>query len=402
MADEEQVALLKQGSEVWNQWRENHPEVFTPDLRGADLNGADLRGAYLEGAYLNRANLSGAHLDGADLSGANLRGAYLEGAFLNRANLSSADFEGADLSGANLHDAYLPRTELVRANLREANLRGAVLDFAHLSRADLSGADLTGANLRRADLSAADLTDAKLTDAKLTDACLINVHLQEAQTSEADLTHAILEPEPENTERVEDKPAEGEVLNSARPLTPELITNSLGPYLCAAEELQRIIDECKGLGRREVLIKSITEQPPINIICEGLDTAFQRIKTTIVPWRKARADGMARLNEQDKRAGIATSRAELLEKEALAVSDSGEAEQMRVDAEQLRIVSDKIKRENESIRVRLNRAKIDLALQVLKEIASNLNETDRAVYLVRLLPCIEHILSSELEAVVDE
>jgi hypothetical protein len=41
MANQEQLAILKQGVEVWNKWREENPEVKI-DLRGVNLSGADL------------------------------------------------------------------------------------------------------------------------------------------------------------------------------------------------------------------------------------------------------------------------------------------------------------------------------------------------------------------------
>ena len=58
MANEEHVALLKQGAEIWNKWREANHEIF-PDLVGADLQAVDLAGANLDGAHLGGANLAG-------------------------------------------------------------------------------------------------------------------------------------------------------------------------------------------------------------------------------------------------------------------------------------------------------------------------------------------------------
>jgi hypothetical protein len=51
MADEEQLGIIRQGPEIWNAWRQKHP-----DSR-ADLRRADLRKAKLSGAELNRADL---------------------------------------------------------------------------------------------------------------------------------------------------------------------------------------------------------------------------------------------------------------------------------------------------------------------------------------------------------
>lgn len=56
MANEEHLAILKQGVEVWNEWREENPDV-RPDLSQAYLRWADLSGADLGWAYLRRADL---------------------------------------------------------------------------------------------------------------------------------------------------------------------------------------------------------------------------------------------------------------------------------------------------------------------------------------------------------
>jgi len=73
MANEEHIALLRQGVNVWNAWREKKPSI-RPDLRGANLREANLTEALLTGADLRWANLSRADLSGANLSAADLSG----------------------------------------------------------------------------------------------------------------------------------------------------------------------------------------------------------------------------------------------------------------------------------------------------------------------------------------
>jgi uncharacterized protein YjbI with pentapeptide repeats len=46
MANEEQIAILKQGVDVWNEWRKNYSDI-KPTLPWADLSGANLRYANL-------------------------------------------------------------------------------------------------------------------------------------------------------------------------------------------------------------------------------------------------------------------------------------------------------------------------------------------------------------------
>jgi hypothetical protein len=158
MANDEHVALLKQGAAAWNTWRRENPDI-RPDLNGANFREANLSGADLSGANLREANLHETYLDGANLRKANLHEADLSGA-----NLRDAHLTGADLSEANLHEAVLNRANLGGGvYLSGANLRGAKLILANLIEANLSAA-----NLREADLRQAALVDTNLTDADLT------------------------------------------------------------------------------------------------------------------------------------------------------------------------------------------------------------------------------------------
>jgi hypothetical protein len=123
MADEEQLAVLRQGSAAWNAWREQNPEVRV-DLREADLGRAVLSGAYLPeadlfGAYLPEANLEGANLEGADLSGADLAWANLREANLFEANLVGTIFSGADLRGCRVYGISAWDLKLDRAKQKD-------------------------------------------------------------------------------------------------------------------------------------------------------------------------------------------------------------------------------------------------------------------------------------------
>ena len=151
MANNEHLAILKQGVEVWNKWRDENPDV-RPNLSGTDLSGAnlfraDLFMANLSGADLFMANLSGADLFMADLSGADLRGADL---FMPELEtyLRAADLYGANLSGANLSGANLSEANLSEANLSEANLSEADLKRSQVIGTNFYNATLTGACIK--------------------------------------------------------------------------------------------------------------------------------------------------------------------------------------------------------------------------------------------------------------
>jgi uncharacterized protein YjbI with pentapeptide repeats len=104
MANDEHVALLKQGVAAWNAWRDENPGT-RPDLSEANLREANLSGTNLRGANLREAGLSKANLSGADLSGANLFWACL----------NHADLTGADLTGCRVHGVSAWGLKLERA-----------------------------------------------------------------------------------------------------------------------------------------------------------------------------------------------------------------------------------------------------------------------------------------------
>jgi uncharacterized protein YjbI with pentapeptide repeats len=191
MANAEHLALLRQGTAIWNDWRIRNPGSL-PDVGGADLSGANLSQANLKETKLWGANLSGANLSEADLSGANLSGANLSGANLSGANLSEADLSWADLNGTNLSGAKITGAKITGAKIRMGKLSGANLSAADLSKVDLSKAKLIRAKLIRADLSAAYLNDADLSGASLRGANLSAAYLNDADLSKADLSGANL------------------------------------------------------------------------------------------------------------------------------------------------------------------------------------------------------------------
>ena len=146
MANEEQLSILKQDVEVWNEWREHNVNAKI------DLSGADLAHANLSYANLKNANLSGADLSAASLYRANLSGATLK----------KVQFDVANLSEANLTRANFEDSGFWQATLRQANLKNAKLNGAAFDEADLTGADLEGADLRGAYLVSARIDKAKV------------------------------------------------------------------------------------------------------------------------------------------------------------------------------------------------------------------------------------------------
>lgn len=211
MANPEHLAKLKEGIEIWNEWRKVNKDV-RPNLTEANLSGLDLHeanfsqvifwGARISEASLFKTNFYGAdlrkvNLREANLSGANLSKAVLDEARLFRAKLSGANLKGASLKRAklfraNLNSANLSNANLIEANLRETDFREANLSKSNLSRANLNNARLVGANLSKANLSKARLREARLSGANLQEANLQNTNFFNADLFSTNLSKSNL------------------------------------------------------------------------------------------------------------------------------------------------------------------------------------------------------------------
>jgi len=207
MANKKHLAIINQGTEAWNNWRDENVETqLQPNLSGANLSGINLQRAYLANTNFGGANLSGGLFYEANFSGANLIKADLRGANFSHADLSGARFNGARLngSGTNLWKVVCNGTDFRGANLSEANLseahisQGANLSGkdTNFSRADLSAAYLCGSNLNGTNLSGVGLQKANLGDdfgpLDLREADLSDADLGEANLKRANLSKAVL------------------------------------------------------------------------------------------------------------------------------------------------------------------------------------------------------------------
>src|SRR6266568_4864213 len=125
LANQEHLDLLKQGVDIWNQWRKEHQDI-KPNLKCANLDGIDLSHAHLEEADLRGTLLRGANLSGAYFQGANLDGALLTGANLTHADMSSTNLTGADLSASNLSGADLTGSFIYAISAWDINLTDTI------------------------------------------------------------------------------------------------------------------------------------------------------------------------------------------------------------------------------------------------------------------------------------
>ena len=197
------LARLKEGVEVWNEWRKKNVTTVV-SFRGSELTKASLSGVMLNKADLFQANLSKSDLIRADLREAkltctDLRGTKLNNADLRGAKLTEADLRGAKLNGADLRGADLRRAKLFRTDLTGADLADADFTEADLTKAILANANLRGANLTEVDLVRTDFTNAILANCRVYGISAWNVKLEGASQQ-----NLIITPKGESSITVDD------------------------------------------------------------------------------------------------------------------------------------------------------------------------------------------------------
>ena len=191
MAREEHVAILKQGVDVWNQWRAENPEL-QPDLSRVNFWNLEPGDPYLMEALWNvwfpdpmayslkNVNFDSTNLRGVCLSSADLRGARFKQADLSFADLRHATVDQADFTNATLKAVKLNGLQASRANLSGADLENSDLSEAHLNEANLAKAYLKGVNFTGANLYGTDLTQAVMQWSLFVNVDLCNVRGLEA------------------------------------------------------------------------------------------------------------------------------------------------------------------------------------------------------------------------------
>jgi uncharacterized protein YjbI with pentapeptide repeats len=156
MAIAEQVALLKSGARVWNEWRQIHRSSQI-DLSGSNFNEADLEGVDLHDAILDRIRLRWAYLRRANLSNASVVKADLRIIDLSQGICGNTDFSHSSFQGA-----YMRQGACQRANFTNCNLKGVNFDQAKLQHSNLEGADASNAIFVDVDFEDARLNNCRV------------------------------------------------------------------------------------------------------------------------------------------------------------------------------------------------------------------------------------------------
>jgi hypothetical protein len=180
-------------------------------------------------------------------------------------------------------------------------------------------------------------------------------------------------------------------------LTPQYLSLAVVPYLSALVDLQQIVDELEENPPQSSRILAITEGVPVSVTIEGVSRAVQFIQEVIAPWALDHAKPMAHLAQRERKAAIDLAQAEILEARARANEDAVERKKLLAKAADRYGRAETRGQEGKEQRQSLQYAQIHLALQILSQVGVDLQEEEKAAYLLRLLPTLETLLSSPLQ-----
>jgi hypothetical protein len=138
MANLDHINIFTQGVEVWDRWREEHPEIM-PDLSGKIFLKDDCwpsdKNLVASSSTLQR----GIDFSYSNLSGTKFHGFYFAKATFFHANLSGAKFSDVCLTEASFRNANLSKAEIIRCNLEYSDLRDADLTDSILDGCGIFG-----------------------------------------------------------------------------------------------------------------------------------------------------------------------------------------------------------------------------------------------------------------------
>jgi uncharacterized protein with HEPN domain len=170
------------------------------------------------------------------------------------------------------------------------------------------------------------------------------------------------------------------------------------PYLKAITNLQELINEI--FERHEpnpILVKSISQNSPIDIGVTGILEASKLVQEDLITWRRKHAQEMAKLSETEKMVEIEMKKAEVLQIRALATKERAEAEKLKAEISLQYEQIIKLRLENEKLRLEIESEKNNLTVEILGKLSPAINEQDGNKYFVKLRPSIDILTESEFE-----
>jgi hypothetical protein len=186
--------------------------------------------------------------------------------------------------------------------------------------------------------------------------------------------------------------------NFTQTLTPSILKRKVAPYLEALSALQAVIIEVLGHpSDDEIRIVAIRQNSPISIYLKGAAEAVEIARNFVVPWRRHHAEDIARLEILKGEVEIQMQKAGILEVQARTSKEIAEASKLLAEASSLTEQARKLRLENDRLALNLYREKVQLALEIVLQLAPTLSEVDRLSFAFKVLPAVEQLVTADFE-----
>jgi uncharacterized protein YjbI with pentapeptide repeats len=155
MSISEHVARMKEGSDVWNQWRREHPDI-RPSLRDCDFEREihEYEGMY-DFPLFDRFDLSRVDLHGIAARNSNFVDCRFDGAAINFADLCFSQFNNCTFIGVSMRVTRIGSASFIGCKFEEADLA-----YCSAEETSFRGSRFLHSSLNHVSLVKADFTDA--------------------------------------------------------------------------------------------------------------------------------------------------------------------------------------------------------------------------------------------------
>ena len=184
MANPSHMAILRQGADAWNQWRQVHPDI-APDLKGERIDAASFDND-VTGREFNFSNMT---IEGVVFAKVSLRGVDFSYATLNHVSLISCDLSDAKFEFAQLRET----TFAVCDGTRSMNFLGASATDCAFREFEVKEARFSAKEFRRVVFEAMSIVDGSFQNGHFLQCKFIDTSFRDCSLAWADLSGSLFE-----------------------------------------------------------------------------------------------------------------------------------------------------------------------------------------------------------------
>lgn len=186
------------------------------------------------------------------------------------------------------------------------------------------------------------------------------------------------------------------------------------PYVEALIEIQRVMDEIRGVSGNEVKVLGISQGSVTVDLTGGIRDSIELVRDMVVPWRRENQRKLAERALAEKELGLTQKRVEVAAAKAAVKRADGEAEsegkRTEAEAEKLRAEAGKLRAEALTVEAQARQVAlanqqtelelVGLALEMVRKIKPDVGEAELLMYAMKMVDPVRVIARSPL-ALVD-